>query len=263
MQQDVHSHSIGEHFDQKNGGRLHGARIAVIGGTKGIGLAIASAAHVEGAAIVLGGRDSQRRSDASRLIGREQVIAIHVDATDDTSVEQFFHTAGKLDHLVMSLGTPESDPQLLKETDTRTLQEHLSQSLLSTFRCVTAYVRHQRMTGSSSIVLVSGGLSRRPIIGKGQYTIAQWALEGFARALVAEVAPMRVNVIVPGLVRSPRWEFLSQPEREEFYNDAASGVPVGFIPTPGPVGSLAVEAMANPYISGSTLIIDGGWTSFR
>ncbi|MGH8159204.1 MAG: SDR family oxidoreductase [Rhodanobacter sp.] len=242
-------------------GRLSGHRVAVVGGTRGIGLAIAECAQAHEAIVTIGGRDAKRRREALAALNDKNVAALQLDATDDESVDSFFATTGPVDHLVVSIAGEEGQPVPFLETDTDRLREHFDRTFWASFRSVKAFARQAPRTATSSIVLISGGLSRRPMVGKSAYTMSQWAIEGLARSLVGEVAPVRVNVLVPGLVESPRWDFLPPAERSAFFEIAAASLPTGFIAGTSAIATAAVELMANRYISGSTLVVDGGWTA--
>lgn len=108
-----------------------------------------------------------------------------------------------------------------------------------------------------SITFLSGGLSRRPEIGSSMVTASQAAVEGLAKALAVELAPIRVNTIIPGAIDTEMWDFLSEEEREKFRQQAAE-VPARRIGQAEDVGKAAVFLMTNSFITGTVIEVNGG-----
>lgn len=87
------------------------------------------------------------------------------------------------------------------------------------------------------------------------------AVEGMARALALELAPIRVNTISPGLIDTPVYEErMSAEQRQGMFANAAKMLPVGRVGTADDVAQTVLHVMANGYISGSILDVDGGRT---
>jgi NAD(P)-dependent dehydrogenase (short-subunit alcohol dehydrogenase family) len=239
-------------------GRLAGLRVAIAGGSGGIGLAIAGAVQREGATPLIGGRDADRRAAAIAALPLAEEAEL--DAASEASAERFLEAVAPAHHLVVTLGPPETPPRLFRDGDVEEARRHFDAAFWPAFTLARAFARHVSADPACSLLFVTGGLSRRPIPGKSLYTAAQSGLHGLALALVEELAPVRVNVLIPGLVRSPRWDAIDPAGREALFEQAAGEVPVGFIPDAAPVAAAAVEMLANPYLSGSSLAVDGGWT---
>ena len=84
---------------------------------------------------------------------------------------------------------------------------------------------------------------------------ASVAVTAFARALALEIAPVRVNVVSPGVVGSGVW---SESEREGLENWARSSLPVGRLGRPDDLARAYLALLVNEYMSGSVVSVDGG-----
>lgn len=239
-------------------GRLAGARVAVAGGSRGIGWAIADAVHRENGVPIIGSRSDATRIAALAALG-EGAEDCRLDARDENSIGEFLEQA-RADHLVISLGSPEEPATPFRQMTTPALRDHFETYFWAACLLARSFLQAVPQSNRNSLVIVTGGLSRRPLQGKSTFTSAQWALEGLAVALAIEAAPVRVNVLVPGLVRSPRWTHLGPDGAQAFYADAARELPGLEVPTPEVVASAGVEMLSNRYMTGASIVVDGGWT---
>jgi len=83
-------------------------------------------------------------------------------------------------------------------------------------------------------------------------------MEGLTRALAVELAPIRVNLVSPGLVRTPLWDNLPEFEREALYSASSAALPVGRVGEAEDLAQTYVYLMSNRYATGQTIIVDGG-----
>jgi NAD(P)-dependent dehydrogenase (short-subunit alcohol dehydrogenase family) len=84
------------------------------------------------------------------------------------------------------------------------------------------------------------------------------AVEALTRALAVELAPLRVNAVCPGVVRSPLWNSLSDTEREELYRTVRTGLLTGRVGEVSDVARAYLYLITQPYATGSVLTLDGG-----
>ena len=105
-----------------------------------------------------------------------------------------------------------------------------------------------------SIVLTGGNAGQRPAPG--------WALaasiSGAMEALTRELAPIRVNLIAPGVTRSPLWGSMTEDEQSTMYASLASQLPVGRVGEPDDIALAYVYAMQQPMATGTSITVDGG-----
>ena len=111
-----------------------------------------------------------------------------------------------------------------------------------------------------SIVFTSGTAGARPRSGWSLGASVCAAMEGLTRALAVELAPIRVNIVAPGIVKSPLWASVPEDHRENMYREAAERLPVGHVGEPDEVAQAYLYLMQQTYITGQVLIVDGGGT---
>lgn len=226
--------------------------VVVIGGSSGIGLACASAAHDAGASVVITGRSDSKLSEAKRRIGKN-VSTFSADAADESAMSALFEKIAHLDHLIVAAAeTVSANIAEARESEVRST---VDTRLWGGFHA--AKHAFPRMDGGS-ITFVSGTSSRRPYAGSAFVAASCGAIEAFARALALEAAPTRVNVIRAGIVDTPLLDAFYGEQREEVVRELAASLPVGRIGSPEDIADGAMFLMRNGFVTGTVLNIDGG-----
>jgi NAD(P)-dependent dehydrogenase (short-subunit alcohol dehydrogenase family) len=227
---------------------LHGKKILLIGGSAGIGLATAQAAAAKGANVIIASSNQQKIDAALRTLPATGIV---VNVNDEGEMKALFERTGPVDHLVYTAG---ESIQLcnLSDTDTDNARQYFNIRYWGAFMAVkygAPYIQ-------DSIVLTSGIASNRP--GKGWSLGASIcaAMEGFTRAMALELAPLRVNIVAPGVVKTDLWAGI--PDREKLYQDTASRLPVGKVADAEDIARTYIYLMEQSYGTGQTLIVDGG-----
>lgn len=235
-------------------GALAGRRAVVLGGTSGLGFAIAAAAAAEGAAVVV---VSSRQSSVDRALGDLPGTATGhaVDLGDAGRVEALFAGLGEFDHLVYTAGEPLTQMPI----DTLNLDAARDFFGLRYFGALGAvHAAAPQLRPGGSITLTSGSVGLRGGYGSAVASSICGAIEGLTRALAVELAPLRVNAVAPGVVRSPLWRGMSEAEREEMYRRIGEGLPAGRIGEVADVAKAYVYCMTQEWATGTVLRVDGG-----
>jgi NAD(P)-dependent dehydrogenase (short-subunit alcohol dehydrogenase family) len=232
--------------------RLIDKKVLVIGGGSGMGLAIAEEAVREGAEVVIAGRSEDKLKTACEKIGAE-VRRHPVDFTDAASVKSLFSAVGPVDHLVVPGSAVKTGP--LKELPLTDAKSSMDSKFFGPYLAV----KEAGINPGGSVILFSGILSRRPDKGSPILAAINSAVETLGKALAVELAPIRVNVISPGMTRDTG-AYLSMPEqaREEMFANVARSLPVKRVGRPSDIATVAVELMANSFITGAVMDVDGG-----
>jgi NAD(P)-dependent dehydrogenase (short-subunit alcohol dehydrogenase family) len=235
---------------------LEGKRVVILGGSSGLGLAVARAAAAEGASIVIASSRQARVDEALSTLPAE--TAGHVlDLADEEKVKSLFAKLGRFDHLLFTAGETLQLGQL-PETDIAAARGFFN------LRFWGAYMAAKYGSGSiragGSIVFTSGTAGARPRSGWSLGASVCAAMEGLTRALAIELAPIRVNLVAPGMVKTPLWANVPEDQRENMYRQAAERLPVGHVGEPDEVAGAYLYLMRQTYITGQVLNVDGGGT---
>jgi len=232
--------------------RLSDQKVLVIGGGSGMGLAIATASARVGAKVSIASRSDSRLKAAAAKIGSG--VKWHtVDFTDEISVKRLFDFAGPIDHLVIPGSAVRTGP--LKELPIADAKSSMDSKFFGPYLAV----KYAQVSPQGSIILFSGILSRRPDKGSPILAAINSAVETLGKALAVELAPVRVNVISPGMTRDTG-AYLGMPDqaREEMFSGVAQSLPVKRVGLPSDIASVAVELMSNSFITGTVIDVDGG-----
>lgn len=233
---------------------LRGQRVVVIGGTAGIGFAVAEAAAREGADVVVA---SRRRDSVDAAVKRLPGGATGevLDATDEAAVRDFFGGVGAFDHLVYTAGEALL-METLAESDLTRARSFLDTRLWGAYTAVKHGAPMIRAGGS--VVLTTGTAGRRPMPGTTVAASLCGAMESLTRALALELAPLRVNVVSPGVVRTELWRDLPTEDRDGLFASAAGSLPVGRPGEPEDIAEAYLYLMRGGYTTGSVVVVDGG-----
>ncbi|KAF6692825.1 SDR family oxidoreductase [Pseudomonas sp. EKM23D] len=227
---------------------LNGKTVVVIGGSSGIGAAVAEQAKSRGAQVVLAGR---RLSSALHNGLRSEPV----DVTDNASLQRLFESVGRFDHLVYTAG-PAVQAKNLQDTDLQLAQDNFNVKLWGALRAIQLALPFLDEHGS--IVLTSGQLGRKLVPGQFIKIGINAATEALGKQLAKELAPRRVNVVSPGVIDTPAYAGLSEDQREAMYAKVGQALPVGRVGQAYEVAAGYVLAMENAFMTGSVIDIDGG-----
>jgi NAD(P)-dependent dehydrogenase (short-subunit alcohol dehydrogenase family) len=236
------------------GNGLQDKRVVVVGGSSGIGLAVAQLAAAQGAKVVIVSSNAERVQKAVESIGPE-VQGHAVDVSDERAIATFFTKLGSFDHLVFTAG----DSLQLQELASTDLQQARRAFELRYWAALAAvkYGSPQLRKGGS-IVLTTGIAGQRPRKGWVLAASVCGTIEALTRALAIEVAPIRVNAVSPGLVRTNLWQNMGAKEREERYESVGKSLPVGRVGEASDIAQAYLFLMQEGFATGQTVVVDGG-----
>jgi len=233
---------------------LNAKRIAILGGTSGIGLAVAEAAGRAGAALVVA---SSRQASIDAALAKLPAGAEGHAANlkDEASVKALFAKLGPIDHLVFTAG---ENLQLgkLADTELAAARDFFNLRYWGAYAAVKYGAPLIRSGGS--ITLTSGLAGQRPHPGWSVASSICSAMEGLTRALAVELAPIRVNIVSPGVVKSPLWSNMSEADRESLYRNMAETLLLRHVGDPEEVAEAYLYLMKQSYGTGQCVTVDGG-----
>jgi NAD(P)-dependent dehydrogenase (short-subunit alcohol dehydrogenase family) len=200
-------------------------RIVVLGGSSGIGLAVAQGAARAGATVVIASSRKARIDAALATLpaGTEGHV---LDLADADATQALFARLGSFDHLVFTAGETLQIGSLAT-TDVDAARRFFALRYWGAY-CAAKFGSNNIRKGGS-IVFTSGIAGQRPPAGWSLGASICAAMEGLTRALAVELAPVRVNIVSPGVVRTPLWSNMTEVDRKALYHETAERLPVGHV----------------------------------
>ncbi|MFR9803737.1 SDR family oxidoreductase [Pseudonocardia sp. RS010] len=229
------------------------SRVVVVGGTSGIGLAVARAVTKRGAQVYIGSRSSESVEKA--LAGLTGGAGRQVDVTDPESLQSFFAEAGEIDHLVYTAGDDVIRAPIAEYTPLKA-QTFFDVRLFRALDTVRAALPALKSTGS--VTLTSGAAAYLGGPGRVLNAAVGGAIISAGQSLASELGPIRVNVVVPGIVRTPLWDRMPQETQDEMFANAGSQTLVGRVAEAEEVAETYVHLMAADYVTGTVSLVEGG-----
>jgi NAD(P)-dependent dehydrogenase (short-subunit alcohol dehydrogenase family) len=107
-------------------------------------------------------------------------------------------------------------------------------------------------------VLTSGTIGVRPAPGSALAASDAGAIEGLTRGLAVELAPIRVNAVRPGVIRTPMWNQIPESQRESLFTTLAERTLTKTIDEPDQIAAAHLYLMENRFVTGTVLTVDGG-----
>ena len=239
---------------QTTNGFLVGKRVVLPGGSSGIGLATAKAAASVGAQVIIASSNQHRIDQALTELpaGSE---GYRVDLTNEQDIINFFDRIGKFDHLVYTAGEGIKVSNL---ADTQLEEARTYFNIRYWGACMTVKYGYPHISKDGSIVLTSGIASQRPNTGWSLGASICAAMEGFGRAMAMELAPVRVNIVSPGVVKTNLWSGMSEADRESMYNQIGNSLPVKRVGEAEDIAQTYLYLMRQPFSTGQVVTVDGG-----
>jgi NAD(P)-dependent dehydrogenase (short-subunit alcohol dehydrogenase family) len=233
---------------------LENKRVVVVGGSSGIGLAVVKEAASQGADVVIVSSNAERVEEAVKSIGGN-VRGEAVNVSDDKAAEGFFTNVGAFDHLVFTAG---DSLQLHQLADTDLKQARRAFELRYWSALATVKYGSPQIRNGGSIVLTTGIAGRRPRSGWVIAASVCGTIEALTRALAIELAPIRVNAVSPGVVRTNLWQNMSSSDREQLFETVGKRLPVGRVGEAHDIAQAYLFLMQEGFSTGQTVVVDGG-----
>lgn len=232
---------------------LKNSHVVVIGGSSGIGLATARAALDAGARVTIA---SSRASSVDAALAQLPTASGRaVNVLDPVDLCAFFAEVGEVDHLIYTAGEPLS-LMPMDEFDLDRARGFFQVRYFGALNAVASAIGH--LAPGASITLTSGSARTRPGAGWAVAASLCGAMTSLAGALAVELAPVRGNVVEPGIVRSPLWSGLSADDQQAMYEQQAAVLPVGRVGEVDDVARAFVYAMTQEFMTGTSIPVDGG-----
>ena len=250
-------------FDYSKMFDLSGRRALVIGGASGIGQASALGLAAHGAELVVADLNLALADETVAEIRKAggKATALKIDMRDKANVDAAATSLGALDAIVITPSINVRKP-LLDITEEE-FDRVIDLNLKGVFRVLTAFAPAMAARGKGSIVAFSSVRAQVVEPGQGVYAATKAGTLQMIRALAAELGPsgVRLNAVAPGVVETP----LTKPiiDNEAWYRAYADKSMLKRWASPAEMAGAVVFLCsdASSYVTGSYLLVDGGWTA--
>ncbi|GII04120.1 SDR family oxidoreductase [Planobispora takensis] len=250
---------------------LAGRTIVLAGGSSGIGLAAGLLLRAVGARVIVVARDEMRLAAAAAAIraaapGPDDGVLTRVaDAGDEEAMRLALAPIDSIDHVLVTAGTLVMGP--LAQMDRKQGAVVVDSRLWAAY--TAARVTESRLPAGGSLTFLSGDFIQRPQPGSALAAAGLGAIEALTRGLAVELAPqrIRVNTVRAGGTDTPLTRSflghgtdLDSEAADSAIVAAGTATPLGRLAGSQEVAAAALFLMANPYVTGSVLVVDGGQT---
>jgi NAD(P)-dependent dehydrogenase (short-subunit alcohol dehydrogenase family) len=232
---------------------LADASVLVVGGSSGIGLAVAGSLAAAGANVTIAARSKDGLTRAASSLGGHVRTAI-ADITDQASLQALFSGIGPLDHVYVSAGTFAIGPIL--ETPSDTARPSLDERIWGAYDLSRLAVPVLRPGGS--LTFTSGITAGKAMPGAAAPAAANAGLEAFVRTLAIEIAPLRANVVRPGPTDTPWFRAAFGVADDAQLAAAGAAALTGRVATAHETAAAVLFLMTNPAVTGTVIAVDGG-----
>lgn len=232
---------------------LNNKRIVVTGITGGIANATVQRLLKSGASVIVSAR-TQEKLDAALATLDGDITGHVMDLVSEDSIAAFFEKVGEFDHLVTPAASSMFAP--IAEMDMKAAREILETKQWGQMLCV--HYGSKMISKTGSITVFSGTVTQKPLPGSTMFAAVGAASEASARVWGLELAPVRVNSVVPGIIETPIWGNLMGDAANDTLGSIAESLPVGRVGTADDVAKAVEFLIDNEFVNGHALVVDGG-----
>ena len=246
--------------------RLAGKAVVVTGATSGIGLAIATRLHADGAHVLVTGRDAERGHALARSLG-DRVRFLGADLTEsgaaDGVVVACKEWLGTVDAVVNSAALDHTDALVSAPmAEVRRVFDINTFAVIAMIQAAATAMDH-----GGSIVNITSRLAAAGVPTMAIYAASKGAVQALTLSAAVELAPrgIRVNNVAPGMTKTPMYDtwLAGLPDPAQSEREVVSRIPLGRLATPEDVAAAVAYLVSDDaqYVTGTTIKVDGGYTA--
>jgi len=228
-------------------------RALVLGGTSGIGFAVAEQLVAAGAEVIAGG-SSETSIEVARSSTGDSIDYRVIDVLDRDALAGLFADTAPFDILVNTAAPRARAMGPFRELDLDAFQGAFGK-LWGYVNSVQLGLEH--MSEAGSIVIISGSPARKAPPGTSAISTVGNAVEGFVRAIAPEITPVRINAVSPGPIDTPLVP-LQGEQRQQYFQKVVGDQVIPRVGQPSEVADAVMFLLRNDFITGTVVDVDGG-----
>ena len=232
---------------------LQDKKVVIIGGSSGIGFESAKQVISEGAEVIIASRSEGKLQNAIEQLGNK-ATAFTLDTTQEQQVQSFFEKVGKFNHLVVSAA--ETSGGSFLQTDTAQARQLFENKFWGQY--YAAKYGAPKILPHGSITLFSGVVAYKSMVGSSILGAVNAAISNLGQTLALELAPIRVNIVSPGIIDTPSRSKMPEVDRNQFYATVGNKLPVKRIGRAEDVAQSVLYLLQNSFVTGTVLHVEGG-----
>ncbi|WP_312472230.1 SDR family oxidoreductase [Neobacillus sp.] len=232
---------------------LQDKKVVIIGGSSGIGLETAKQVIAEGAKVIIASRSKGKLQNAIEQLG-DKATAFTLDTTQEQQVQSFFEKVGPFNHLVVSAA--ETSGGSFLQMDTAQARQLFENKFWGQY--YTAKYGAPKILPHGSITLFSGVVAYKSMVGSSILGAVNAAISNLGQTLALELAPIRVNIVSPGIIDTPSRSKMLEEDRNQFYATVGNKLPVKRIGRAEDVAQSVLYLLQNSFVTGTVLHVEGG-----
>ena len=248
--------------------RINNKTALVTGAGKGIGKACAVALAEAGANLIILSRTKSDLDKVKKIILKlkRKCTSYVCDVSNYDELKSVFNKISSLDILVNSAGT--NRPEYFTKVKKEDLDYVVGLNIKAAFHVAQMGTKvmlkpKKRKKTSGSIINISSQLGKVGAPNRSVYSMTKFGIEGLTRSMAIDLAKdnIRVNTVCPTFVETPMVKNFFKDKK--FKNSVLKNIPLGRLATESDVATAVVylSSNASSMITGSSLVIDGGWTA--
>jgi NAD(P)-dependent dehydrogenase (short-subunit alcohol dehydrogenase family) len=231
---------------------LAGKRILIVGGARAIGAELARRAAAVDAVVIVGARDGAEAAGFAQTLPRGR--AVRIDVLDEATIAAAAQQIGEIDHVV-SLASAHHDVPVV-DLDRDKAVAAFGTKVFGPLLLAKHFA--PRVGADGSFLFFAGIVGWKPKPGTAVKGIANGALGFVASHLSVELAPIRVNVISPGIVDSGTWDGLGDERKDQLLARATQGSLVARHGHLSDIADATLWLLGAGYVTGEVVHVEGG-----
>jgi NAD(P)-dependent dehydrogenase (short-subunit alcohol dehydrogenase family) len=225
--------------------------VLIIGRGSGIARAIAMAVSEDGGRVIVAGRHPDDLAAAYRGLdmGVEQL-----DVTDESSIAALAGRIATVDHVVCTVSARARGAY--RDLTARTVNASFGTKVTGPLLLAKHFAGS--IAPGGSFLFMSGATALKPAPGMLAVAATNAAVDAITAGLAVELAPVRVNAIAPGTIDTGAYDSLGDERKAALFTTRSETAPARRIGTPGDIAVMALAVLANGYLTGASIPVDGG-----